>query len=1109
MRPRANHPPAAAAAADPSSSDRGRPRARGRMSVSDDVVSRCKSAPERSSFAAHPYYYSSEVPTSQPEKEITTSSRTRSRAAGQGTIDQYFIKKKEEMKVSQLRGTDSSLSANINVSQRSRRSRPDPPIGTTSSSGSITSSVCNTSTCTDEVPSTAEQREDVHANQRDSDLLLPSSLESDVSANLSSCPTAESDVSMSTIKIFEGGLPPSPTHLSSSPFNWVLNGGPALNEARCAPDGGGTVGSTVPSSPANTSTNISAFTMPVRLVKKGKYSTHLVSSMESRSQNSSRRSSSRRATERSDGRPRSGKSQIKTLILEEKNVSPLNSCQEIKESGEDFVSNKGKCPPEDHSSRIGLPAPLQRKSYSCRTVQIPPGKVGAVLYTSPLGPAVQSIKSTSSIYDQVEVGDLIVELDGVDVTERRAKEVTEMLINSADRERQIVVLKEKTLEDFEQDDEPSIGEDSTDRYLALDDDGDDEQALALASATVASGQTARAGNTRAHNKARNLAMNCSTRTAAKVGPANSETAKMNDSLDLIEANDCLYEAAHEPVREAPERSVDADGLLVSSRSVKSAGTRSSKSPRIPYVEAVSAKLTTKDNTGGISHRCCRSKHCILESNEAAKKYDSQKSKGSTAVSSTISDQSQRLPALGIILKTGSDVSSLSNSLESSWFGSDHINGSNARRLSPIHEGSATYKGLPSEALIAELEQRLALYKAASMERHHDTAQIVRDDRINSNASEHGFDLFLDGVGEGSSALSTLTPSLAGCGGDGRPEESADKPEKSFTFEEPNPSRIKTPCTNVIVGEDGSKSNLDRRWAQMAVLAGSSVISSGGNKQIARRAMDVVLSLWKESSTDNDQYADIDLQSIACAVADEILKVGGSQSNAAEAVGAIIRLDTKNGGTDGSLEHREDPMTKEQSKTLTTLPLMNAPSPPLLDLSTKSFADSQNPGFLRGVAALVSSLSTARDQIVQDIQQATESLPWIFSTPRVTTSEENMEESTYFSSTSVNNEDHDFNRSCNDSNRGNGLLFSTCQVGGHSLIVAETDFEIEIVFPLNEFGQVEAEATHGKYPARSFASSRDTCINFVAEKGPNRLLGWRNARRKQKARAKAHANRTNS
>ena len=1092
------------------------------MSISDDVVSRCKSAPERSTFAPHPYYSlsTSEVPpTSQPEEETTTSSRTsrtRSRATGQGTIDQYFIKKKEAMKVSQLRGTDisSSLSANKNVSQRSRRSRPDPPIGTTSSSITTGSSICNTST--NEVLSTAEQREDSrgnsfcdgHANQRDSDLLLPSPLESDASAL--------------SIKIFEGGLPPSPTHLPSSTVNSSSNlGGPALNEAKCAPDMSTNKdadgGSTVPSSPASASTNISAVTLPVRLVKIGKYSTHLVSSMESRSRNISRRSSSRRATDRSDGWPRSGKSKIKTPILEAKNVSLLNSYQEIKKSGEDFVSYRGNCPPEDHSSRIDLSALSQRKSYLCRTVQIPPGKVGAVLYTSPLGPAVQSIKSTSSIYGQVEVGDLIVELDGVDTTERRAKEVTEMLINSADRERQIVVLKGKTFDVFEQDDAPSIGENSIDRYLALDDDGNDEQALALASATVASGQTARAGNTRAHNKARNPAMDCSTRTAAKVELANSETAKINDSVDRVEADDCLCEAAHEPVRKASERSVDADGLLVSSRSVKSAGTRSSKTPRIPYVEAVSAKFTksTKENTctSGISHRCCRSKHYTLESNEAANKYDSQKGKGSTAFSSTVSDESQHLPALGSILKTGSDVSSLSDSLESSWFDSDRINGSNARRLSPINEGSATYRVLSSEALVAELEQRLALHKAASMERHHDTARIVRDDRLNSNASEHGFDLCLDGVGEGSSALSTLTPSLAGGGGDGRTEKSADKTEKPFTFEEANPSRTKNSCTNVV-GENESKSKLDRRWAQMAVLAGSSVMSSGGDKRIAKRAMDVVLTLWKQSSTDNDQYADIDFLSIGTVVSLEIIKAGGSPSNAAEAVSAIIGLDTKNGGTDGSLQYREDPMTKKQSKTLFTLPLMNAPSPPLLDLSTKSFAENQNPGFLRGAAAVISSLSTARDQFVQDtIQQATESLPWIFSTPRATASEKNTEESTYMylsarnSSTSVNNEDNDFNRSCNDSNRGDGLLFSTCQVGGHSLIVAESESEIEIVFPLNEFGQVEAEATHGKHPARSFAMAppntcnvtRDTSIYNVAEKT---LLGWRNARRKQKARAKA-------
>jgi len=626
--------------------------------------------------------------------------------------------------------------------------------------------------------------------------------------------------------------------------------------------------------------------------------------------------------------------------------------------------------------------------------------------------------------------------------------------------------------------------------------------------------------------ARNLAENdC---TAAKVGPTYSQTAKNSDCdcADRIETDDRLCEAADEPVWEAPERSRDADGL--SSRSVKSAGTKSSMIPRIPDIDAASAN-SKKGNASGVS---CR---------ETSNTSDSQKSKGSTTFSSRISAPSQPLPALGIILATGSEISSLSESLESSQFGSDRIIRPNARRLSPIHEESAIYRGLSSEALIAELEQRLALYKAASMESHRDTVQMLRDNQTNSNSSQHsqpGFDLFLDGGDEGvSTSLSTLTPSLADGGGDGRTEKSSRKAEKSFLLDGPEffpPSSGTTSSCTYVVGENESKSS---RWAEIAVLAGSSVISFGGDKRIARRATGTVLSLWKESSN-NDRCAHIDYQSIASVVSLEILDAGGSQSCAADTVSAIIGMDTKNEGTSSLLGSREGPMAKDQSKTLATIPLMRSSSPPLLDVSTKPFAAQNSDRFLQGAAAVVSSLSAAQDQIVQDtvqvassIQQATESLPRMFSA-NITPSEENQEKSiTHLlakrSSIPVNKQDHGFNRKYDDSDKGGEPLISTYQVGGRTLIVAETDNEVELFFPCNVLGQLnlpvadeqdvraKADADNDarrRHPTRLFSGaptnnvSEDTCINDVAEKGPNRSIldRWRSARRKQKARTKAQA-----
>ena len=114
--------------------------------------------------------------------------------------------------------------------------------------------------------------------------------------------------------------------------------------------------------------------------------------------------------------------------------------------------------------------------YSCRTVLIPPGKVGATLRTSPLGPAIKTIKPTSPIYDQIAVGDVVVEVDGIDTTSARAKEVTMMLINGAEGERRIVVLRKETSgQDCSQDDGSSIEEDSpADRYHGFQDDEKDD-----------------------------------------------------------------------------------------------------------------------------------------------------------------------------------------------------------------------------------------------------------------------------------------------------------------------------------------------------------------------------------------------------------------------------------------------------------------------------------------------------------------------------------------------------------------------------------------------------------------------------------------------------------
>ena len=705
----------------------------------------------------------------------------------------------------------------------------------------------------------------------------------------------------------------------------------------------------------------------------------------------------------------------------------------------------------ERRSKSSIHVPPQRMPYSPRTVLIPPGRVGAVLQTSPLGPAIKRIKESSPIFDQVAVGDVVVEVDGIDTTSARAKEVTMMLINGAERERQIVVLSQETFDqEFSRDDESIIEENSpVDRYLGFydddDDDDDDDRGdddEAILSASIASGATTvAAGNTQAHKHKR---AKCRENLTKKL----STTVKIR--VDTIKGAHSVCEgSAEEPIIwEAPERSMDAKTLpnmlvgLESRRSTVIGGDGFHPAPP-SELTANRSSLTPK----------------------AVQKFDSD-----------YDDDKEPFLLSPAISTTGSEISSLPGSLECSQFGDNYEIGS------IVHDER---KKVPLSP-IGEESKCMSHHDQICQDTHDQEVLLVigehESNAIAGERTEPGFDLILPRIGEETStAVSTLTPSLTDCGGDEQTEICIDKLGEPLILDEPE----KWP--GIVSQPPGQESVV----ADITVLVASTILSSGGTKQTAKRAAGAVLSLCESPTC-------IDFQSIASEVSLEILEAGGPQSCASCVVGAILAYQKETASRFN--ESKKDGMAIDQRENL---------SPPLLleIISAKLLAkqNTEHQQFFQGTEAVVSLLSASRDQIVQDalqfsslLKQSTENLTTSFganvlapTSTGTTCTRSTAKETAVKSSLPEQNEQQTFNPNLGSSQGGVERSFSTYQICCRTLIAAEGDTEVELFFPVNEFEQLDLDRRHvtvhvGQQDAPAEVSNDDLNVK-PARSGPTKLF----------------------
>lgn len=74
-------------------------------------------------------------------------------------------------------------------------------------------------------------------------------------------------------------------------------------------------------------------------------------------------------------------------------------------------------------------------------VYAPPGPLGIIIDTTPEGPMIHSLKSSSQLLGLVNPGDLIVGLDGVDTRNMTAATFTRLMAKRSHGERKITLLK--------------------------------------------------------------------------------------------------------------------------------------------------------------------------------------------------------------------------------------------------------------------------------------------------------------------------------------------------------------------------------------------------------------------------------------------------------------------------------------------------------------------------------------------------------------------------------------------------------------------------------------------------------------------------------------------
>jgi hypothetical protein len=88
-------------------------------------------------------------------------------------------------------------------------------------------------------------------------------------------------------------------------------------------------------------------------------------------------------------------------------------------------------------------------------VRAPPGKLGLVLATTDEGvPVVNSVKSTSVLRDEVQVGDRLVSVDGIDVLLMLATDVSQIIASKQHKAERLFVFCRPTRKDYRVDSLP-------------------------------------------------------------------------------------------------------------------------------------------------------------------------------------------------------------------------------------------------------------------------------------------------------------------------------------------------------------------------------------------------------------------------------------------------------------------------------------------------------------------------------------------------------------------------------------------------------------------------------------------------------------------------------
>lgn len=146
-----------------------------------------------------------------------------------------------------------------------------------------------------------------------------------------------------------------------------------------------------------------------------------------------------------------------------RNMTPLGPIEDVDADAVDtvqgsfmessFSSNSSFTLPENLKSPLPLPlrttadvvnldhTPRRSNSRQLHEYVAPPGKLGIVIDTTQIGPVVHDVKESSPMRDVVYPGDRIIEIDGANVQEMSASEVSEVMDGKCRLMRKIVVSR--------------------------------------------------------------------------------------------------------------------------------------------------------------------------------------------------------------------------------------------------------------------------------------------------------------------------------------------------------------------------------------------------------------------------------------------------------------------------------------------------------------------------------------------------------------------------------------------------------------------------------------------------------------------------------------------